>query len=143
MPLSAAVNHREQFAPNPGHHYDIDPNKNFVVVIVGDITLQHAFHRAVQQSSPGCGSLAGPSKMHIVLQTVLEVADDGVVEVVAWRSAVHHNGDDSAANAVLGCNETVDDVRHCCRGWDKWPGPLLLHLGFDGRGCRLDLYRRD
>ena len=32
----------------------------------------------------------GPSEIHVVLKTVIEVADDGVVEVVTRRSAVHN-----------------------------------------------------
>ena len=39
--------------------------------------------RTVQQSSPGSDNLVGRSEMTVVLQTLLDVADDGVVQVVA------------------------------------------------------------
>ena len=35
--------------------------------------------RAVQQSPPGNEDLAGRSEMHVVLKTVPEVADDGII----------------------------------------------------------------
>ena len=81
MPFLAAVI-TENRLPNPGHHRDIDRNEDLVAVIVGDKALQHAFRRTVQLN-PGSENLAGRSEMHLLLQTVLEVADDGVIEVVA------------------------------------------------------------
>ena len=57
--------HREQVAPNPGRHHNIDPNEELVAVILGDKFLQHAFLRTVQQSSPGRDKFAARSEMHI------------------------------------------------------------------------------
>ena len=59
-----------------GHHHDINPNEDLVAVIVGHKTSQNIFRRTVQQSSPGSEKLAGRSEMHVVLQAVLQVADD-------------------------------------------------------------------
>ena len=53
----------------------------------------------------GRKNLARLIEMHVGLKTVLEVSDDGVVEEVAGRSAVHHNGDKVAVDAVLGYND--------------------------------------
>ena len=68
--------------PNPGHHYDIEPNEDLVAVIVVDKALQHAVHCTVQHRSPDSENIVGRREMHVVLQTVLKVADDGVVDIV-------------------------------------------------------------
>ena len=54
-----------------------------MALIVGDKAWQHAFYYTVQQSFPGSENLTRRSEMHVVLKTVLEVVDDGVVEIVA------------------------------------------------------------
>ena len=104
MPFFGCCYHREQVAPNPGHHHNVDPNNDLVAVIVGDKTFQHAFRRTVQHSSPGSENIVGCSEMHVVIQMVLKVADDGVVEVVTGCSAIHHKDGEVTVEAVLGCN---------------------------------------
>ena len=80
------------------------PERGLVAVIVRDKAFQHAFRHTAQQSSPGRENFSGLSEIHAVLQTVLEVADDGFVGEVATRSAVYDNGDELSVDAVLGCN---------------------------------------
>ena len=88
--------------------------------------------------------------MHILPQAVLTSANDGVVEVVAGRFAVHHKGSEVAVDAVLGCNggrprshesllDRILDVRHLelflsyrspkgngrLSTRSKWPGRVL------------------
>ena len=103
MSFLAAVK-TNQVAPNVGHHPDIDSSKYLVTVIIGEKALQHAFRRVVQHGSPGSKNPSGRSEMHVLLQTVFEVAGDGVIEGVAERSAIHHKGGEITVDDVLGCN---------------------------------------
>ena len=102
--------------------------------------------------------------MHIVLQTVLEVVDDGVVNVVACRSTFPREGDEVTVDASSDATVTDDEAmrvfptgtrskwprvsspppRRSCPDWAEWPGSfLLLHLGFGGFNRGLDLSRRE
>ena len=75
--------------PYARHNEDSDSCKMLFPVIVGDEALTYLFTRAVQQDSSGSDNLAGRSEKNVVQQTMLEIRNNEVVEVMIRCSAVH------------------------------------------------------
>ena len=93
---------RKKVAPYARHNEDSDPRKMLFPVIASDEALKYPFGRVVQQGSSGSENLARRSEEDIVEQTMLEIGDNEVVEVMTRCSAVHKDSD-----AVVACTGLV------------------------------------